>query len=149
TPPIGTAGTYAASVMVLDGYHQASVSFTWTIRTNQPPVVGTIANQTNAETFAISPITVTATDPDNDPVTFSATGLPPGVTISAAGVISGTVAPGSAGSYSPIVTASDGKLTGTRTFTWTVTRWATFPVKASANGRYLVDQNNVPFMMQG
>ena len=34
-------------------------------------------------------------------------------------------------------------------FSWTVTDQSAFPLKASPNGRYLVDQSNIPFLMVG
>ncbi|MGL4637889.1 MAG: Ig-like domain-containing protein [Beijerinckiaceae bacterium] len=56
---------------------------------------------------AISPINMSPifSDPDGDPLSFTATGLPPGLTISAAGIISGT--PTTPGTYTAVVTATD------------------------------------------
>ncbi len=49
-----------------------------------------------------------ASDPDGDPLTFSATGLPPGLSLDAAtGVITGAVATG--GSYPVVVQVDDGR----------------------------------------
>ena len=68
-----------------------------------------------------------ASDPDNDPLAYSATGLPPGLTIHAStGLISGTISSTAAtGSpYAVTVRVSDdgGATVGaTDTFTWTVT----------------------------
>ena len=64
-----------------------------------------------------------ATDGDNDTLTYSATGLPAGVTIApATGVISGTLAVGSAGTYNVTVSVTDGTASASPadTFTWTV-----------------------------
>src|SRR5207247_372422 len=53
--------------------------------------------------------------------TYSATGLPPSLTVNAAtGLISGTISLTSAGTYSVTATASDGSLSNSKTFTWTV-----------------------------
>jgi prepilin-type N-terminal cleavage/methylation domain-containing protein len=53
------------------------------------------------------------------PLIFSATGLPTGLTVSSAGLISGT--PSAAGTYSVVVSATDAfKLVGSAAFTWTV-----------------------------
>src|SRR5262249_9091867 len=55
--------------------------------------------------------------------TFSATGLPSGLSIdSATGLISGTIADDAdeAGPYSVTVTATDGELSASQTFTWAV-----------------------------
>ena len=61
-------------------------------------------------------------DPDGTPVTFSATGLPPGLTVNpATGLISGTVTIAGAGSYSVTATVSDGVVATSQIFTWTVT----------------------------
>ena len=67
-----------------------------------------------------------ATDADGDTLTYSATGLPTGASIApATGVISGTL--NTAGIYSVTVTVSDGSLTATDTFTWTVSPPANTP----------------------
>ena len=61
------------------------------------------------------------TDLDGDGLTYSATGLPSGLTLNAAtGLVSGTLSPASVGSYQVIVTASDGNLSTSQAFTWTV-----------------------------
>ena len=49
------------------------------ILNNKPPVMATIADQTVKEGQALS-FQITAKDPDNDPLTFSATSLPSGAT---------------------------------------------------------------------
>ena len=56
---------------------------------------------------------------DGDAVTYSAAGLPAGLSIDAtSGLISGTVT--AAGSYDVTATVSDGSLTASQTFTWDV-----------------------------
>lgn len=78
-------------------------------------------NKTGTVGTAISPFTVTASG-GTTPYTWSATGLPPGVTIgSSTGTVSGT--PTTAGTYSVTVTAtgSGGSGSGSATFTFTVT----------------------------
>jgi chitodextrinase len=65
-------------------------------------------------------LTIAATDADGDPLSFTATGLPAGLTLAAAsGVISGT--PTTAGASTVVVSASDGRGgTGSTTFGWTI-----------------------------
>jgi Putative Ig domain len=121
TLPYTAAGVYSVTVTASDGSLSDSASFTWTVlNTNRPPVVTNPGNQTNTEGDVVS-LSVTATDPDGDPLSYSASGLPPNLTInSTTGLISGTLAAGSAGSYPVTVTASDGSLSGSASFTWTV-----------------------------
>jgi hypothetical protein len=85
------------------------------------PVVSNPGPRSSQVGTAITPLTITATDPDGDPVTFSASGLPPGLSINpATGVISGT--PTDDGTFTVVVLASDGFATaGASSFTWTVT----------------------------
>ena len=87
-------------------------------QTNRPPVLGTLSNRVNSVANTIN-AALTATDPDGDTLTFTATGLPPGVSLSSAGVLSGTT--NTAGNYTVNVTVSDGKGgTASGSFNWTV-----------------------------
>ncbi|MER5640618.1 RICIN domain-containing protein [Kitasatospora sp. NPDC002227] len=61
---------------------------------------------------------LTATDNLGKPLTFTATGLPAGLSISASGLVTGT--PTAAGSSTVTVTASSGTATGSASFGWTV-----------------------------
>ena len=66
---------------------------------NRAPVVTAIADQTSAENAAIT-LAVSATDPDGDALTYSATGLPASLAIApTTGVISGTLGYTSAGTH--------------------------------------------------
>jgi hypothetical protein len=116
---------YAVSVTVRDGPSvDATDTFNWTVtNTNQAPVFSTdIGNQTNAEGDTPTGLDADASDADGDTLTYSATGLPAGVSInSSTGVLSGTLSFGSAGVYNVVLTVSDGALTDTDPFTWTVT----------------------------
>jgi hypothetical protein len=68
-------------------------------------------------------LALVASDPDGDGLTYSASGLPPGLSINAAsGLISGTLTAASAGTYNVITTVSDGRLVDTQSFTWLITR---------------------------
>ena len=83
---------------------------------NNAPVVTSPGNQTSHTGDSVS-LQILATDGDGDPVTFSAAGLPPGLSIDTAGLITGS--PTTAGSYSVTVTADDGTDTGDAQFAWT------------------------------
>ncbi len=90
---------------------------------NSAPVFSTdFADRTDAEGDTPTGLDADATDIDGDTLTYSATGLPGGLAInSATGLISGTLSFSSAGVYNTVITVSDGSLTATDTFTWTVT----------------------------
>jgi hypothetical protein len=118
----GSAGTYSVTATASDGSLTQNKTFTWTVTPpNRPPTLTSPGNQTSAENGAIS-LQLMASDPDGDALTYGAAGLPPSLTLNTAtGVISGTLSSTSAGAHSVTVTASDGSLTATQTFTWTVT----------------------------
>ncbi|MFE4602103.1 RICIN domain-containing protein [Kitasatospora indigofera] len=63
-------------------------------------------------------VRIDATDSQNKALTFSATGLPAGLSINPSGLISGT--PTTAGTSTVTVTASSGTAAGSATFSWTV-----------------------------
>nr|WP_307352908.1 RICIN domain-containing protein [Kitasatospora herbaricolor] len=74
-------------------------------------------NQSGKVNTAVS-LQLTANDSVGKALTFTATGLPAGLSISSAGLITGT--PTTTGSSTVTVTASSGTATGTTSFTWAV-----------------------------
>ncbi|PIY28036.1 MAG: hypothetical protein COZ09_11985, partial [Comamonadaceae bacterium CG_4_10_14_3_um_filter_60_42] len=103
-----------------------------------PPVAGELPAQTNLDSdTGISVATAGAfSDPENDTLTYSATGLPPGLTIDPnTGVISGTITSNASDAtnddnntqaYTVEVTANDGteNTISPASFTWTVNNTA-------------------------
>lgn len=124
--PSATLGTpYSVTVTATDDTTNlsASQSFNWTINaTNVAPVLTSPGNQSNSAGDPVS-LSLSATDADGDALTYTATGLPPGLTLDPiAGTISGTL-PSSAASSTPYnvtVTASDGVAGSSQIFTWAV-----------------------------
>jgi hypothetical protein len=103
-----------------------TVTFTWTVAsTNRPPQVTDPGDQSSAEGDSIS-LTIQASDPDGDGLSFSATGLPSGLSInSSSGLIQGSVGYSAAANspYTVVLSVSDDgspSLEDTVTFTWTV-----------------------------
>ncbi len=112
---------YAATVTASDSSHSNTQAFTWTVY--QHILFTDPGSQSNADGDVVS-LPISATDPDGDTLSYSATGLPSGLSInSSTGVISGTIANNADGSspYTVTVTASDGSHSASDTFTWTVT----------------------------
>jgi serine protease len=122
-----TAGTSNVTVTAKDSTGAAgATSFTWTISGGSgggsSVTVTSPGNQENWEWFAVSPLTVHATASDGGSLTFTASGLPYGLSISSSGTISGT--PWFAGSYPVTVTAKEANgTTGKTTFTWKIDGW--------------------------
>ena len=119
------AGIFNVTAQASDGRGGvATRAFTWTVTAtppvNQVPVLNAVAAQTGVVGTA-STLALSGTDPDGDPLTYSATGLPTGLAIAAAtGVISGT--PTAAGTFNVTAQASDGRGgVATRSFAWTIT----------------------------
>ncbi|MBC7967581.1 MAG: tandem-95 repeat protein, partial [Fuerstia sp.] len=106
----------------------SSTTLTVTVTgTNDAPVSTPISNQTSTDSQTVSfSVAGNFSDPDTtNTLTFSASGLPAGLSINATtGLISGTIAANASvsGPYSVTVTATDNaSATTSRTFTWTVT----------------------------
>lgn len=121
-------GAYTVSLKVTDNgtpFKFDVDTFLWTIvvPVNDAPVLDPVASQTNFVGEVIS-VTVSATDPDGDNITYSATGLPNGLSLNPqTGEITGTLQ-GPQGVYSITVTATDDGspvLSDLATFSWTVT----------------------------
>ena len=96
-----------------------------TVTLNTAPTLAAVPNQSTAQATAAS-LQLAGADADGGTLSYGANGLPPGLAIAVStGLIAGT--PTIPGSYSITVTVSDGALTATRAFTWTVTREAVIP----------------------
>ena len=113
------AGVYHVTVTLRVGKQKVSQQFTWTILdANRAPRLRNIGDQ-SSKVGASPRLVLNASDPDGDSLTFTASGLPLGLSMSG-GVISGTVG-GAAKEYRVTVTVSDGKLSESETFCWNVT----------------------------
>jgi large repetitive protein len=138
TPNANFSGTDTITYRISDGQGgTATATVAVTVNAvNDTPVAGALGNQSNLDSQPVSlPVAGAFSDPDGDPLTFAATGLPAGLVIDAVtGVISGTINRSASqvngGVYTVVVTASDGKGgTITSTFTWTVAN----PAPVAAN----------------
>ena len=89
--------------------------------TNRAPVVTNPGTQNSTRGSSVT-LNIVASDPDGNPLTFSASGLPLGLSINqSTGRISGTVSASAQASYTTTVIASDGQLQGSTSFTWNTT----------------------------
>ena len=107
----------------------------------------TVANPGNQTGTAGTPITavqIQATDSAaGQSLTYGATSLPPGLSISSSGLITGT--PTSGGTYTPIVVATDASgAAGSTSFTWSISGGggSTGPLHAVGAGKCLEDPNS-------
>ena len=139
TPTI--AANFTVTVSVSDGSLLATQSFTWSVRNaNQAPVLSNPGNQTG-DVGQPSVLQLQATDPNGDALTFSATGLPAGLQLTASsGRIAGT--PTTAGTFSVVATANDGSLNASQSFTWTIRPANVAPVLTNP-GSQTTDLNQV------
>jgi hypothetical protein len=117
TPTDSVGSPFTVAIAVDDGKGgAANGSFQITVQpaagpppaANQNPTITPPGPQTATVGTAFN-LTVTASDPDSDPLTFSATGLPPELTVSEAGVISGTPTSTAGSPFTVAVTVNDGK----------------------------------------
>jgi GH25 family lysozyme M1 (1,4-beta-N-acetylmuramidase) len=112
-----TIGTYAVTITAQASPDvSGTVSFSWDV--HGTIVVSPIPPQTTVAGSAVL-LRAAATDATSgQTLSFSASGLPPGVSISTSGVMTGWPTPGT---FHVTVTATDGlQATGSASFTWTV-----------------------------
>jgi hypothetical protein len=85
---------------------------------NQPPTLKSPGNQTSGVGTALT-LQLEGADPESSPITYSASGLPTGLTLNTnTGFISGT--PTAVGTFNTRATVSDGNSSLTQAFTWTI-----------------------------
>lgn len=119
--PTGSAQVYSsASVTVTDagGVAVTSTSFTWTI-TARPSVSGTARSDTLGQAVSVQ----LSTSCPNSPCSYALTNGPTGLSVSSAGVVTGTIG-GSAQTYSNVtatVRDASGVAVTSAAFSWVVT----------------------------
>ena len=130
TLSFSSAGLHQVSVQVCETARPLvcdNTQFTWVVNpVNQPPTIDPIADQTADEGSSVTPLQVVANDGDpNTALTLTASGLPPGLSMSPSGLITGTP-PFNTNVGTPFkvydvtISANDGVITVQRTFKWTV-----------------------------
>jgi uncharacterized repeat protein (TIGR01451 family) len=113
-------GPYQVTVTASDGAHGDAVSFAWAVAGSV-----TLTNPgglDNSEGDSVS-LQAEATDSAEAAISYSASGLPAGLSINAStGVISGTISAGTAanGPFHTTITASDGNSYDSQSFLWRV-----------------------------
>jgi serine/threonine protein kinase len=116
TGTLTTAGTYSVTVTASDtSGHSGHTTFTWIFDavtcTNPGDQVNNVGDTVSLQIICI--------DSAGEALTYSGTGLPPGLGISSSGLITGTLT--TAGTYSLTVMATDTSgISGSCSFTWTV-----------------------------
>ena len=126
TPTV--SGTFNYTVTITDSKgNKGTVNCTITVSA-PPPVKSTCVCSSGQEGVAITPVTMVGSGGVGGPYTFTATGLPAGVTISSSGTISGT--PTVSGTFNYTVTVTDSA--GNKgTVNCTITVSAPPPVKST------------------
>ena len=138
TPTAGYFGPDSFTFTATDGTNtSAAAAVSLTVVDNITPVLTNPGTQNSNEGGAIN-LAISATDSNNEVLTYSATGLPVGLSINTiTGVITGTVANQDSGSspYSVIVSARDSHShnTGSASFTWNVSLDTTPPTSHVVN----------------
>jgi hypothetical protein len=117
TPTVGQAGSYSITFSVSDGESTDVEKITITVydNSNRPPVLADIGDKTVNENALLS-FPLSATDPDGDALTYSATGLPSGTNF-ANQVFSWIPNYDQAGSYPVTFAVTDGELTDSEQIT--------------------------------
>ncbi len=146
------ASPYAVEVTVQDTLTPVtpvSQGFSWTVTdTNRSPVLTTPDDQTDAEQDLVN-LSILASDPDDDRLTYSATGLPSDLSIDQdTGLISGTFNyPSSEQSpYSVTVTVTDNGLPAlgsSATFTWYVNGINYAPILSSIDNQTVSENQTI------
>jgi len=128
----GTVSATAAAsnntlLTISDGTLSTTATFSWATVAGAPPVVTNPGAQSTAQGQSAS-LQIQATDPEGRGLTYAATGLPAGLSISPSGLISGAVLSSAAASNSVIVTVSDGILASSISFAWSTTASPSLPL---------------------
>ena len=135
TPDYYQAGTYPVIFTASDGSLTDDEEITITVNNvNGPPELGQIGDRSGKAEELLA-FTVTATDPDNDPIILTTSTLPTGATFTdngdGTGDFSWIPSTDQIGLHSVTFTASDGVLTDDESITITVTPLSDWPYQST------------------
>ena len=124
-----SAGTNTVTATVTDGVLSNSQTFTWSIAApttppivNLPPVLTNPGNQTSVVGKAIT-LQLVGSDPEKQPISYLAGGLPAGLTVTAStGLITGV--PLTVGTNTVTAAVFDGKSVSSTIFTWSISSYS-------------------------
>jgi len=147
TPTVDQAGTYDVTFVASDGTNQDSEVVTITVinDTNHAPILASIGSQSVNEGASLS-FTISASDADNDPVSYSAGGLPAGATFSSR-TFSWTPDYAQAGNYDVSFVASDGHAQDSEAVTISVNNVNRAPALASIGNRSVAENSLLSFSL--
>jgi len=150
TPGYDQAGSYAVTFSVSDGNLGASQTVTITVsNVNRAPQFSPVPTQSVAENAQLS-FTLSASDPDGDSLSYSASGLPAGASFSGTSrTFSWTPGFDQAGSYPVVFTVSDGSLTASRTVTINVSNLNRAPQLSPVPTQAVAENAPLSFTLSG
>lgn len=115
-----SGGSYQVTVTATDGVNPVATTFTWNVGDLMPPTIINPGPQHSIRGNTIT-LDILASDPNGDPLTFTAVKLPLGLSINpTTGRISGTISMSALPSCEVMIQVSDGINTSSIVFVWTV-----------------------------
>ncbi|MFL5318069.1 MAG: Ig-like domain-containing protein [Myxococcaceae bacterium] len=134
-PTYADSGSYTLNVRVSDGHTNTDGSIAITVvNVNRAPVLAAIADLTVASN-GNQTVTLSATDPDGDPITYSLGSATPSW-ISLSGASIQLSAPASSAPVAVNVAASDGTLSDSKSFTVTVAQPLSGSISINSGSTY-------------
>jgi hypothetical protein len=148
--PLFSAGSVSRRVLVddPDGAEEifaVAVALEPQSAPNQAPVLSPLPNRSGAEGDVVD-VSIVASDGDGDPLSFTGTGLPPGLSVGEDGRITGTIASGAAAGspYTVTVTVSDGiNPPAVASFEWTVSSPTSNPITYVASTTFSSGESGI------
>lgn len=148
TPAAGQIGSYQVTFIVSDGKAQASETITIVVeRPNTAPVLAPIGSKATSENSPLS-FSISATDAEGDPITYSANSLPNGASF-VGQIFSWTPTYSQAGSYNVTFTASDGQAQSTQAVAISVANINRTPALAAIGDKSVDESNTLTFGVSG
>lgn len=148
TPTATQVGTHQVTFQATDGDLSDLQIVTIVVQRpdqdpNSDPILAAIGDKSVHENATLT-FSISASDPDGDPITYSATGLPAGADFSGQ-TFSWTPAYGQAGSYQVTFIASDGWSRDTETITITVIKVNRAPILSEIGDRSIDQDRSLTF----